>query len=52
MGAQGQDKAQGDEHGDGAIRPRRCDHMRIRLEGKGMFRLFSAAKIISFGSDM
>lgn len=34
------------------IRPRRCDHMRIRLEGKGMFRLFSAAKIISFGSDM
>ena len=31
------------------IRPRRCDHMRIRLEGKG---LFSAAKIISFGSDM
>ena len=34
------------------IRPRRCDHMRIRLEGKGMFRLFSVAKIISFGSDM
>lgn len=34
------------------IRRRRCDHMRIRLEGKGMFRLFSVAKIISFGSDM
>lgn len=34
------------------VRPRRCDHMRIRLEGKGMFRLFSIAKIITYGSDM
>lgn len=34
------------------IRPRRCDHMRIRLVGKGMFRLFSIAKIISYGSDV
>jgi len=34
------------------IRPRRCDHMRIRLEGKGEFRLFSIAKILSIGSDV
>lgn len=34
------------------VRPRRCDHMRIRLEGKGMFRLFSIAKIITYGSDV
>ena len=34
------------------VRPRRCDHMRIRLEGKGEFRLFSIAKILSIGSDI
>ena len=34
------------------VRPRRCDHLRIRLEGKGEFRLFSIAKILSIGSDM
>lgn len=34
------------------IRPRRCDHMRLRLEGKGMFRLFSIAKIVVYGSDI
>ena len=34
------------------VRPRRCDHMRIRLEGKGEFRLFSIAKILSIGSDV
>ena len=34
------------------IRPRRCDHMRIRLEGRGEFRLFSVAKILSTGSDI
>ena len=34
------------------IRPRRCDHMRIKLVGKGGFRLFSVAKIITFGSDV
>lgn len=32
--------------------PRRCDHMQIRLEGKGQFRLFSIAKILEMGSDM
>lgn len=34
------------------IRPRRCDHMRIRLVGKGEFRLFSVAKHLSVGSDV
>ena len=31
---------------------RRCDHMRIRLEGKGRFKLYSIAKILEIGSDM
>lgn len=31
--------------------PRRCDHMQIRLEGRGQFRLFSIAKILEIGSD-
>lgn len=34
------------------IRPRRCDHLRIRLEGKGAFKLYSIAKILEIGSDM
>lgn len=34
------------------IRPRRCDHMRLRLEGRGYFRLFSIARILEIGSDM
>lgn len=34
------------------VRPRRCDHMRIKLEGKGMIRLFSIAKIVTYGSDV
>ena len=34
------------------VRPRRCDHLRIRLEGRGEFRLFSVAKILSIGSDI
>ncbi len=33
------------------VRPRRCDHLRIRLTGKGEFRLFSVARILSYGSD-
>lgn len=32
------------------IRPRRCDHMRIRLEGKGRVRLYSIAKLVTYGS--
>ena len=34
------------------IRPRRCDHLQIRLVGKGEFRLFSIARILSIGSDV
>lgn len=34
------------------IRPRRCDHMRLRLEGRGNFRLFSIARYLEVGSDM
>lgn len=33
------------------IRPRRCDHLRIRLTGTGKMRLFSIAKILEVGSD-
>lgn len=33
------------------IKPRRCDHLRMRLEGSGEFRLFSIAKILEIGSD-
>ena len=34
------------------IRPRRCDHLRIRLVGKGEVRLYSIAKILTMGSDV
>ena len=34
------------------IRPRRCDHMRIRLEGSGDVRIFSIARILEQGSDV
>lgn len=34
------------------IRPRRCDHMRLRLEGRGNFRLFSITRYLEVGSDM
>ncbi len=33
------------------IRPRRCDHMRLRLTGSGSMRLFSIARIMEVGSD-
>lgn len=33
------------------IRPRRCDHLRMRIEGKGEFKLYSIAKILEIGSD-
>jgi len=32
--------------------PRRCDHFRIRLYGKGGVRIYSMAKILEQGSDM
>ena len=34
------------------IRPRRCDHLRIKLAGKGEVRLYSVAKILTVGSDV
>ncbi len=34
------------------IRPRRCDHMRLKLTGRGELRLYSVAKILTRGSDV
>ncbi len=34
------------------IRPRRCDHLRIKLVGRGDVKLYSIAKILSVGSDV
>ena len=34
------------------VRPRRCDHFRIRLEGSGEVRIYSFAKIFEAGSDV
>ena len=33
------------------IRPRRCDHFRLRIEGEGEAKIFSIAKTIEQGSD-
>ncbi len=32
--------------------PRRCDHFRLRLSGKGTVRIFSFTKILEVGSDL
>lgn len=34
------------------IRPRRCDHLMIRLQGKGEVRVFSIARVLKEGSDL
>ena len=34
------------------IRPRRCDHLKLRLEGQGEVRIFSIARILEVGSDV
>ena len=34
------------------IRPKRCDHMRIRIVGKGDAKIYSIAKTIEQGSDI
>lgn len=34
------------------VPPRRCDHMKIKLEGKGGMTLYSIAKILEIGSDI
>jgi hypothetical protein len=35
-----------------AIRPRRCDHFRIRIEGEGDMKIYSITKTMSEGSDI
>ena len=34
------------------IRPKRCDHFRLRIEGEGEVKIFSISKIIEQGSDV
>ena len=34
------------------VRPRRCDHMRMKLVGRGEVRLYSIARILTMGSDV
>ncbi len=34
------------------VRPRRCDHLRLRLEGRGDVRILSITRVLSKGSDM
>lgn len=34
------------------IKPKRCDHMRLKVEGRGDFKLFSITKTIEQGSDL
>ena len=34
------------------IRPKRCDHMRLRIEGEGMAKIYSITKSIEQGSDI
>lgn len=33
------------------IRPRRCDHMRLRIQGRGMAKIYSITKTMEQGSD-
>lgn len=35
-----------------ALRPRRCDHFRIRIEGEGDMKIYSITKTMSEGSDI
>lgn len=34
-----------------AVRPRRCDHLRLRISGTGKAMIFSIARVLSGGSD-
>ena len=34
------------------IRPRRCDHVRLKLEGQGQVRVYSLTKVWEEGSDV
>ena len=33
------------------IRPRRCDHLRMRIEGMGNVKIYSIARNLEMGSD-
>ena len=33
------------------VRPRRCDHLRLRVEGRGNCRIYSIARVLAIGSD-
>lgn len=33
------------------IRPRRCDHLKMKISGSGEFKLYSIARILEVGSD-
>lgn len=34
------------------IRPKRCDHMKLRIEGEGVVKIYSITKTIEQGSDL
>ena len=34
------------------IRPKRCDHMKLRIEGEGMVKIYSITKTIEQGSEL
>ena len=34
------------------LRPRRCDHLRLRIEGKGDVKIYSITKTLTQGSDI
>ena len=34
------------------IRPRRCDHMQLRLAGEGECRIYALTRVLETGSDM
>jgi hypothetical protein len=34
------------------VRPRRCDHLRLRFEGEGNVKLYSITKTIEEGSEI
>lgn len=34
------------------VRPRRCDHLKLRIEGKGMAKIYSITKTIEEGSEL
>jgi hypothetical protein len=34
------------------IRPKRCDHMRLRIEGEGVAKIYSITKTIEQGSEI